>query len=126
MERKSGTRPAQRRRWRWIAGGAALLAGAWFLVADHYREEEKELRTRLRETVRETFPEEAAAHRRFFGLRRFEPGRAAAPDAGRGTVVLVHGLDDPGLVWRSLAPALAGERFDVQLRWATMSHFIKA
>lgn len=104
-----------KRRWRWIVGGGLLVVGAWFLVTDSYREEEKELRTRLRETVKETFPEEAAAHSESFGLRRFEPNAEAPDGAGRGTVVLVHGLDDPGLVWRSLAPALAREGFDVRL-----------
>jgi hypothetical protein len=101
-----------RRRWRWIAGVGLLLFGGWFLLTDVYREEEKELRSQLREAVKEAFPEEAATHSEGFGLAHF-PSPAA--DEERGTVILVHGLDDPGLVWRSLAPALAREGFDVRL-----------
>ena len=77
---------------------AILLGGLWFLLTDVYREEEKELRTRLRESVKETFPEEASAFSRTFGLVPFEPDRPAEAGeaSGRGSVFLVHGLDDPG------------------------------
>lgn len=63
----------RRRRWRWAMGLAILLGGLWFVVTDAYREEEKELRKQLREAVKETFPEEAAAFSQGFGLLRFEP-----------------------------------------------------
>lgn len=104
-------------RARWVTLLAILLGGLWFLLTDVYREEEKELRTQLRESVKETFPEEASAFARTFGLVPFEPDRpAAAGEAlARGSVVLVHGLDDPGKVWRSLAPALREQGFDVWL-----------
>ncbi len=94
-----------------------LLGGLWHLVTDVYREEEKELRTQLREAVKERFPEESSAFSRTFGLFRFEPDPHARPRvaSGRGSVVLVHGLDDPGKVWRSLAPELHAAGFDVWL-----------
>ena len=109
--------PPKRRRRLWIAGLAVPLGGLWYLLTDFYPEEEKELRTQLRESVKESFPEESAAFSRTFGLRRFEPDghpRREA-DSGRGSVVLVHGLDDPGKVWRSLAPELCDQGFDVWL-----------
>jgi len=34
---------------------------------------------------------------------------------GRNSVILVHGLDDPGKVWQSLAPELVNENFNVWL-----------
>jgi len=107
----------RRRRWRWMAGLAILLGGLWFVITDAYREEEKELRTQLREAVKERFPEESAAFSRGFGLFRFEPDseEGAVPTSDRGTVVLVHGLDDPGKVWRSLAPELHARGFDAWL-----------
>jgi len=107
----------RRRRWRWVAGLAILLGGLWFVITDAYREEEKELRTQLREAVKESFPEESAAFSRGFGLARFEPDseEGAVPTSDRGTVVLVHGLDDPGKVWRSLAPELYEQGFDAWL-----------
>jgi pimeloyl-ACP methyl ester carboxylesterase len=94
-----------------------LLVGAWFVLTDVYRNEEKELRTQIREAVKEKFPEEAEAFSRSFGLARFESDRGACDgeSPGRGSVVLVHGLDDPGKVWRSLAPELCVQGFDVWL-----------
>ena len=108
--------PPKRRRRLWIAGLAVLLGGLWYLLTAFYPEEEKELRTQLRESVKESFPEESAAFSRTFGLRRFEPDGhpCREADSGRG-VVLVHGLDDPGKVWRSLAPELCDQGFDVWL-----------
>jgi pimeloyl-ACP methyl ester carboxylesterase len=107
----------RRRRWPWVIALAVLLGGLWFFLTDTYREEEKELRTQLRETVKEKFPEEASEFARVFGLVPFDPDRPALPEgvASRGTVVLIHGLDDPGKVWRSLAPELQEQGFDVWL-----------
>jgi pimeloyl-ACP methyl ester carboxylesterase len=87
------------------------------LFANLYREEEKELRRQFRETVKEKFPEQTAKLFQTFGLFYFE----ADPEAPRGgaldrrSVVLVHGLDDPGDVWQSLAPELVKENFNVWL-----------
>jgi len=105
-----------RRRWRrWVVGLAVVLGGTWLLFSETHRDEEKELRTRVREAVRETFPEESSAFSRSFGLVRFEAAAGREGVTSRGCVVLVHGLDDPGKVWRNLAPALAREGFDVRL-----------
>jgi pimeloyl-ACP methyl ester carboxylesterase len=100
-----------------MAGLAILLGGLWQLITDPYREEEKELRTQIRDAVKERFPEETAEFSKSFGLGRFEvDGAACAGGAsGPGSVVLVHGLDDPGKVWRSLAPELCDQGFDVWL-----------
>jgi pimeloyl-ACP methyl ester carboxylesterase len=87
------------------------------LFANIYREEEKELRRQLRETVKEKFPDQAAELSKTFGLFFFEGDRetpgGVAPD--RKSVVLVHGLDDPGQVWQNLAPELVKEDFNVWL-----------
>lgn len=109
--------PSRRRRWLWIVGSLALLVGLWHLVTDPYREEEKKLRTQLREAVKERFPEESAEFSRTFGLIPFEPHEPTDGGAAsaRGAVVLVHGLDDPGKVWRSLAPVLHERGFGVWL-----------
>jgi pimeloyl-ACP methyl ester carboxylesterase len=117
VEEQASSGPARSRRWRWVVGLAILLGGLWFLITDTYREEEKALRTQLREAVRESFPEESSAFSRTFGLVRFQPDSDAAPAIApsRGAVVLVHGLDDPGKVWRSLAPELHEQGFDVWL-----------
>jgi pimeloyl-ACP methyl ester carboxylesterase len=115
---KKMAQPVKRRRLRrllWVAFGAVVLFGLWQLLTGFFPEEEKELRSRFRETVAESFPEQAASYSETLGMFFFEadPGAPVGPVVGRRSVVLVHGLDDPGKVWRSLAPALAAEGFNV-------------
>jgi pimeloyl-ACP methyl ester carboxylesterase len=105
------------KKWLWILGCILLLIGLWQLFTNLYREEEKELRRQLRETVKEKFPEQTAKLSQTFGLFYLEAD-PEAPDGGaldRKSVVLVHGLDDPGNVWQSLAPELVKENFNVWL-----------
>jgi pimeloyl-ACP methyl ester carboxylesterase len=105
------------RRWPWIIGGMLLLIGLWYLFTNFYREEEKRLRSQLREIVKKRFPEQSAEFLKTFGLFYFESDRGV-PEASRLTrkcVILVHGLDDPGEVWQNLAPELAIADFNVWL-----------
>jgi pimeloyl-ACP methyl ester carboxylesterase len=108
---------SKRRRWLWIVCLAIVLVGLWQLFTNIYREEEKELRRQLRETVKEKFPEQAAELSKTFGLFFFEGDREAPlrVNIERKSIVLVHGLDDPGAVWQSLAPTLVKEDFNVWL-----------
>jgi pimeloyl-ACP methyl ester carboxylesterase len=108
---------SKQRRWLWIVCLAIVLVGLWELFTNIYREEEKELRRQLRETVKKKFPEQAAEFSKTFGLFFFE-GDQEAPsqvDLERKSVVLVHGLDDPGQVWQNLAPELVKADFNVWL-----------
>jgi pimeloyl-ACP methyl ester carboxylesterase len=107
----------KRKRWLWAIGGILLLIGLWQLFTNLYQEEEKELRRQLRETVKEKFPEQTAKFFETFGLFYFEADREPPSGAAlnRKSVVLVHGLDDPGAVWQNLAPALVKEDFNVWL-----------
>jgi pimeloyl-ACP methyl ester carboxylesterase len=99
-----------------VVGAAVLLGVLWPLLTDPYREEEKELRTRLREAVKESFPDQAEAFSRTVGLTPFQSSLpTATPPSREGAVVLVHGLDDPGKVWRSLAPELSDRGLGVWL-----------
>lgn len=103
------------RRWLWILGGAVVLVGLWQLATGIFPEKEKELRSRFRETVVEQFPEHAAGFSETLGLFFVEadPDAPRGPVADRRCVVLIHGVDDPGKVWRNLAPALVAEGFNV-------------
>lgn len=108
-------RPNSKRRWPWMVVGVLLLVVLGHVLADRYRDQEKALRTSLRETVEEAFPDQKARFSETFGLARFEPDReesAGSKPLGK-TVVLIHGLDDPGKVWQNLAPALRQAGFDV-------------
>jgi pimeloyl-ACP methyl ester carboxylesterase len=108
---------AKKRRWFWIIGGILLIFGLWQFFANLYREEEKQLRSQLRETVKEKFPEQTAEFSKSFGLFFFKGDREASSgvDPDRKSVVLVHGLDDPGKVWQNLAPELVKEDYNVWL-----------
>ncbi|MFA9614212.1 MAG: esterase/lipase family protein, partial [Deltaproteobacteria bacterium] len=110
-------RRTKKRRWLWVIGGILLLLGVWQLFTNMYREQEKELRRQFRETVKEKFPEQTAKFSQTFGLFFFaadgESTRGAALE--RKSVVLIHGLDDPGEVWQSLAPELVKKDFNVWL-----------
>lgn len=112
--KSSGTK---KKRWPWFIGGFALLVGLGFLLAESRQEEEKELRRRFRETVKERYPQQAAKISRSFGLFAFDADRPMTEDTvlDRKSVVLVHGLDDPGQVWQNLAPELVKDDLNVWL-----------
>lgn len=106
-----------KRFWPWIGAGVILLFGLWQLVTSPYVEEEKALRSQVRKTVMEKFPELAEDFSQTIGLFPFTENRKiVAGDAQiRNVVVLIHGLDDPGRVWQNLAPQLAQAGSDVWL-----------
>jgi pimeloyl-ACP methyl ester carboxylesterase len=116
MNRKE-KRPIPKRRWLWMIGGIFLVVVGWHLVANIFQEDEKRLRQRFRETVKETFPEQAAKFSQTVGLSFVEsdPDAPKRVDLDRKSIVLIHGLDDPGKVWQNLAPELVKEGFNVWL-----------
>lgn len=103
--------------WFWGIGILFLLIGLWHLVTNLYREEEKQLRSQLRERVIEKFPEQTGQFFQTFGLFSYSAERETpvADRLSRRSIVLVHGLDDPGKVWQNLAPVLKKEKFNVWL-----------
>jgi pimeloyl-ACP methyl ester carboxylesterase len=107
----------KKRIWLLGIGFIILLFGLWQFISNTYREEEKELRTHIRKTIKEMFPEKAAAYSQTFGLFLFKADQELLREEilARKTVVLIHGLDDPGKVWQNLAPELAKEDYNVLL-----------
>ena len=108
-------RPSRLRKWLvYIVAFIVLSAGLGY-VLDFFPEEEKELLGEVRKAVESTFPEQAAEVAKSFGLVSFggEESGSVAVDPAAPSVVLIHGLDDPGLVWRNLAPALTDEHMNV-------------
>lgn len=88
----------------------AVLVIAWQAGRIAFPEQERAVRSQVKATVESAFPEQAEKARSRFGLTRLHQ---AAP--GRSEVVLVHGLDDPGMVWMTLAPALHGQGHGVSV-----------
>ena len=84
-------------------------------VARHFfREEERQIRTHIREAVKKEYPEAVNQLKAMYGLKPFEqPKTSVKPDAQTSAVILVHGLDEPGKIWMNLAPALFEEGFPV-------------
>ena len=103
------------RRWWLYVFTAIVLAVAIEYVLDFFPEEQKEFRSEVRRTVIQAFPEQATLLAGTYGLTAWGQEVVGAMEftEGRATVVLVHGLDDPGKVWTVLAPSLAGLGFDV-------------
>ena len=81
------------------------------------RRQEKRIRSAMQLLVRRRFPELATQAETTYGIRvRADDGTRVIPNSATvklEVVVLVHGLDDPGKVWRVLAPALMRESFTV-------------
>jgi pimeloyl-ACP methyl ester carboxylesterase len=85
-----------------------LAVLAWQLLRGIFPQQERAVRTEVRETLQQAFPDAAEMAGERFGLRRL-----ATAEEGRPEVVLLHGLDDPGKVWMNLAPALQEAGFGV-------------
>jgi hypothetical protein len=115
-----GDKGKPKRRWWLYVLTVIVLAVVFEYVLDFFPEEQKELRSEVRRTVKQAFPEHAAQLAGTYGLTSW--GKEVAGNIEfvpeRATVVLVHGLDDPGKVWTVLAPNLAGIQFNVlQMRY---------
>ena len=105
------------RRWLYYFLAATALLLALELVFDSFPEEDKRLRKEIRNAVESTFPEQAAEVAKSFGLKLLSqtPSQLSRLTP---SVVLIHGMDDPGLVWMNLAPALLDRNNDTwELRY---------
>jgi pimeloyl-ACP methyl ester carboxylesterase len=112
---KKETKTGKRRRWLIAIGVSLGLVFTWHFGLDFFREEEKGIRRQIREAVERKFPDQAAKEAGTYGLHQFR-SNLAIPQPNKQfypTVILIHGLDDPGKVWMNLAPALAAEGCNV-------------
>ncbi len=98
-----------------IIAGLILLLIVYQVITHLFRDEEKEVRTTVRTAVEDAFPDQKEKFSETIGLFRHgsDPDSLSRAALEKGTVVLIHGLDDPGKVWQDLAPALAGQDYDV-------------
>jgi pimeloyl-ACP methyl ester carboxylesterase len=102
----------------------AGLTGLWIAWSELHPGEERALRALVHDRLDDWFPEvmDIAADGHGLHLRRPADGGddGADPPAGVGRprTLLVHGLDEPGILWDDLAPALAEAGFEVwELRY---------
>ena len=104
-----------KKHWLWFIGFIIIIVVAWHLVTNAYREEEKSIRSRFRESVKDTFSEQSKEFLQSFGLFYYDTGQKITEVTIKreDAIILVHGLDDPGKVWQNLAPALIQEGFYV-------------
>ena len=115
MSAEPNKRRKLKKRWILLLTAVVVVIAGFLWVADRFREEEKQLRSDLRQAVKKQFPEQAAKVADSFGLSRFDvhPDPTNPMQPGGNTVVLVHGLDEPGSIWMNLAPELHHRGFDV-------------
>jgi len=84
------------------------------VVRLYFGPEEKKLRTQLRESVQQQFPASFEENLANYGIHPFpESFPEEETTANVGRVILVHGLDDPGIIWQNLAPILAESGYRV-------------
>jgi pimeloyl-ACP methyl ester carboxylesterase len=74
---------------------------------------EDQLRHDFHLAVQARFPEAARNLADRMGIHPFEGVSPADNLHSKGRVILVHGLDDPGIIWDDLAPVLQENRFQV-------------
>ena len=119
--RRAPSRTRPRPPWRpWLAAAvllALVTAALWTWWAEQHPNEDRELRELVQDRLDGWFPQLMAPAADGHGLRR----RAAAGGPGNPQpprVVLIHGLDEPGIIWDDLAPELAAEGIEVwELRY---------
>ena len=100
------------RRWLILAGIAVVLFAGLAYLFDFFPEEQRALRGGIRSAAEKAFPKQAEEAARSYGLTFLGGGSAAR------SVLLIHGLDDPGLVWRDVLPVLIDKGYNVwQIRY---------
>ena len=103
--------------WLILIVAVLLIAAGYQILGGLYVEEDRQTRIRLRETLKEKYPDEAEALRARYGIKPANgEGYQGAMNSGKD-VVLVHGLDEPGRVWMNLAPELMDGGFNVWFMW---------
>ncbi|ADC71911.1 Lecithin:cholesterol acyltransferase [Thioalkalivibrio sp. K90mix] len=84
--------------------GLPLLAFiAWVTWTEQHPEQERELRVEVQDRLHEWFPEVMELPDE---LRGFVPRSTVFDDSAPPEVVMLHGLDEPGDIWDTLASAL--------------------
>jgi pimeloyl-ACP methyl ester carboxylesterase len=105
-----------------LALALALMTALWIGWSELYPSEERALRELVHDQLAVWFPEVMAPHADGHGLapwhRTGSIGDQTHLDQRNLRALLIHGLDEPGIIWDDLAPALTEAGFDVwELRY---------
>lgn len=102
----------KKRRWGRILLLFLLVTILLQLGRGHFREQERQVRISLRQTLQRMFPSTFAEISSAYGLHPYRSDEDSG-DPLLSPVILIHGLDDPGIIWQKLAPELTGHGFKV-------------
>ena len=110
--------PPRRPGLRWLLGLLLILVAlttAWTWWAEAHSRTEREVRTWVHDQLRAWFPAAMNPDDVWHGLHRRAPasGTANQPPVAALSLVLIHGLDEPGDIWDDLAPALTAAGYAV-------------
>jgi pimeloyl-ACP methyl ester carboxylesterase len=102
-------------RHKWLTAMGVIVA-VWICfqtVRTFFLPLESRIRHTLHQAVKDRYPKAAQILAQRYGIRPFKPFRTDAAHCGQDRVVLVHGLDDPGIIWQDLAPFLWEKGYQV-------------
>ncbi|HKK98771.1 MAG TPA: alpha/beta hydrolase family protein [Desulfotignum sp.] len=102
-------------RHKWLTAIGVIVA-AWICfqtARSFFLPREHQIRHALHQSIKNRFPEAAQALEKRYGIKPFKESKIPSGDSRGDRVVLVHGLDDPGIIWQNLAPFLSEKGYQV-------------
>jgi pimeloyl-ACP methyl ester carboxylesterase len=101
----------------WVLVSGIILALFLTIQTGRYflRDQEWKVRNYIYTEAKKAYPDAVEKLARTYGLKSFRDHAFPSPKGDSGIVILIHGLDEPGMVWMNLAPALYGEGYEVLL-----------
>ncbi|MFN2356406.1 MAG: alpha/beta fold hydrolase [Desulfotignum sp.] len=102
-----------RHKWLTIMGLFIVLSVLFQTGRTFFLPQEYMIRHALHQAVTDRFPKAAKALKDRCGIKPFTETKSFADHFARNRVILVHGLDDPGIIWQDLAPVLLENGYPV-------------
>jgi pimeloyl-ACP methyl ester carboxylesterase len=102
-----------RHKWLTVMGVFIVLSVLFQTGRTFFLPREHMIRHALHQAVKNRFPKAAQALKDRCGIKSFTDTKTPADHFAGNRVVLVHGLDDPGIIWHDLAPVLLENGYPV-------------
>ncbi len=100
-------------KWRMAGMGLILLIVLLQWSRPMILPSESQIRQAFHRAVQARFPEPALNLANRMGIHPFGGEWQTGDQSARGRVVLIHGLDDPGIMWKDLGPVLQANQYQV-------------